>query len=117
MGAFQVSEQGDLANWRLPGRRRGAIGGAADLAAGSKRVWVMTTHTTKDGEPKLVSSCLYPLTASGVVTRVYTELAVLDVRDGGFGVVRLAPGTTGEEVAARTEGRLVPTDVLGSASL
>lgn len=102
MGAFQVSEQGDLANWRLPGRRRGAIGGAADLAAGSRRVWVMTTHVTKDGDPKLVERCSYPLTARAVVTRVYTDLAVLDVSDGHFWLRRIAPDTTVDDVERQT---------------
>jgi 3-oxoacid CoA-transferase B subunit len=103
MGAFQVSERGDLANWRLPGRRGGAIGGAADLAAGSKRVWAMTTHTTKDGEPKLVRTCSYPLTAAGVVTRVYTDLAVLDVTPRGLRAIGLAPGVTPDELAHLTD--------------
>jgi 3-oxoacid CoA-transferase B subunit len=110
MGAFQVSAGGDLANWRLPGRRGGAIGGAADLAAGSRRVWVMTSHVTKDGQPKLVGKCTYPLTARGVVTRVYTDLAVLDIVDGRFWPVTLAPGVTPEDVAGRTEG---PIDLAG----
>ena len=102
MGAFQVSEDGDLANWRLPDRRGGAIGGAADLAVGSRRVWVMTTHSTKDGEPKLVKSVTYPLTGRRVVTRIYTELAVLDVVAGGLRAVDLAPGVTPEELIRRT---------------
>ena len=102
MGAFQVSERGDLANYRLPGRRGGAIGGAADLAAGSRRVWAMTTHVTKDGEPKLLRECTYPLTATGVVTRVYTDLAVLDVTPSGFRAVALAPGVSADELIERT---------------
>jgi len=106
MGAYQVSETGDLANWRLPGRRGGAIGGAADLAAGSRRVWVMTTHRTKDRTPKLVTRCEYPLTAAGVVTRVYTDLAVLDVTPSGFRAIALAPGVTADEVRAATTGQL-----------
>jgi 3-oxoacid CoA-transferase B subunit len=106
MGAFQVSGNGDLANWRLPGRKGGAIGGAADLAAGSRRVWVMTTHTTKDGEPKLVSECTYPLTAIRVVTRVYSDLAVLDVAEGRFRAIRLAPGVSADEVRDRTGAEL-----------
>jgi 3-oxoacid CoA-transferase B subunit len=106
MGAFQVSAHGDLANWQLPGRKGGAIGGAADLAAGTRRVWVMTTHTTKDGDPKLVRECTYPLTAIRVVTRVYSDLAVLDVADGRFRAIRLAPGVTPDELRERTGAEL-----------
>jgi 3-oxoacid CoA-transferase B subunit len=110
MGAFQVSERGDLANWRLPGKRRGAIGGAADLAAGSRRVWVMSTHATKDGQAKLVKECSYPLTARGVVTRVYTELGVLEVAEAGFRLLRLAPSTSADEVARRTDAHVNQPD-------
>jgi 3-oxoacid CoA-transferase B subunit len=106
MGAYQVSEQGDLANWRLPDRRGGAIGGAADLAAGSRRVWVMTTNTTKDGASKLVRECTYPLTARRVVTRVYTDLAVFDVKDGAMWLRELAPGVDVEAVRSATDARL-----------
>jgi 3-oxoacid CoA-transferase B subunit len=106
MGAFQVSQAGDLANWRLPGRQGGAIGGAADLAAGSRRVWVMTTHSTRDGDPKLVRACTYPLTAAGVVTRVYTDLAVLDVADGRMRVRDLAPGVTMDRLLALTDAEV-----------
>jgi 3-oxoacid CoA-transferase B subunit len=88
MGGYQVSSGGDLANWRLPNRRVGGIGGAADLAAGSKRVWVAMKHTTKTGEPKLVHECTYPLTAKGIVSRIYSDLAVLDLdRDAGIAYV------------------------------
>lgn len=106
MGAFQVSHSGDLANWRLPGRRGGAIGGAADLAAGAKRVWVMTTHVTKDGAPKLVDQCTYPLTAAGVATRVYSDLGVFDVGEAAFEAIDLAPGVTEADVLARTSGKV-----------
>ena len=102
MGAYQVSMAGDLANWRLPGRRGGAIGGAADLAAGARRVWVMTTHLTKNGQPKLVARCTYPLTASRVVARVYTDLAVLDVTSEGFRVRAVAPGMSVADLRAVT---------------
>lgn len=88
MGGYQVSAGGDLANWRLPNRRVGGIGGAADLAAGAKRVWVAMKHTTKTGEPKLVDECTYPLTAKGIVSRIYSDLAVLDLdRDAGIAYV------------------------------
>jgi 3-oxoacid CoA-transferase B subunit len=109
MGAFQVSQDGDLANWRVAGRRGGAIGGAADLAAGAKRVWVMTTHQTKTGDPKLVRDCSYPLTARGVVSRVYTDLGVFDVAGGLFRVVDRAPHVDAASLASLTGGRLDPT--------
>jgi 3-oxoacid CoA-transferase B subunit len=102
MGGYQVSAAGDLANWRLPNRRGGAIGGAADLAAGSRRVWIMMTHLTKQATPKLVPSCDFPLTAAGVVTRVYTDLAVLDVSPGGFRAVALGPDVSASQLAEAT---------------
>jgi 3-oxoacid CoA-transferase B subunit len=104
MGGYQVSAAGDLANWRLPDRRVGGIGGAADLAAGAKRVWVAMKHTTKKAEPKLVPACTYPLTAEGVVSRIYSDLAVLELdRDGGIAyVLDLAPGVDRSELERAT---------------
>lgn len=107
VGAFQVSERGDLANWRLPDRRVGAIGGAADLAAGARRVWVMMSHTTKAGDPKVVASCTYPLTAPAVVSRIYTELAVIAVEADGLHVVELAPGVALDDVRRSTGAALL----------
>jgi 3-oxoadipate CoA-transferase beta subunit len=103
LGAFQVAANGDLANWAtgeatLPP----AVGGAMDLAVGARRVLVMTTHTTKDGRPKLLPSCTYPLTAAAVVDRVYTDLAVIDVTPEGFVVRETVPGLTRDELRART---------------
>lgn len=106
MGAYQVSDTGDLANWRLPQHRRGAIGGAADLAAGSRRVWVMLMHCTTEGAPKLVRDCTYPLTARSVVSRIYTDLAVLDVVPGGLRAVELAPDVSAAQLREVTEARL-----------
>ncbi|MAQ16811.1 MAG: succinyl-CoA--3-ketoacid-CoA transferase [Sandaracinus sp.] len=102
LGAMQVSQSGDLANWAIPGGRVMGIGGAMDLAAGSKRILVMTSHVTKKGEPKLVAECDYPLTAKGVVDRVITDLGVFDVTPDGFRVVELAPDVTLDEVRAKT---------------
>ena len=102
LGAMQVASNGDLANWSIPGGRTMGIGGAMDLAAGSRRILVLTTHTTKEGEPKLVATCDYPLTASKVVQRVITELGVFDCAGDRFRVVELAPGVTLDEVRAST---------------
>jgi 3-oxoadipate CoA-transferase beta subunit len=104
LGAFEVAENGDIANWATSVNDAApAVGGAMDLAAGAKRVWVVMDHTTKDGRSKLVRKCSYPLTALGAVSRVYTNLAVLDVTERGFVVVEMAPGLTVEELQARTE--------------
>jgi len=105
MGAYQVSAAGDLANWRLPHRRVGGIGGAADLAAGAKRVWVAMKHTAKDGGIKLVSECTYPLTAKGIVTRIYSDLAVLEIdREARIGyILDLAPGVERDAVVEVTD--------------
>lgn len=104
LGAYQVSGKGDLANWATddtsvaPG-----VGGAMDLVVGAKQVWVITDHTTKSGEPKLVEQCTYPLTAIGAVTRVYSSLAIIDVdKSAGMTVREMAPGLSFDELQART---------------
>ena len=103
LGALQVAQNGDLANWSTgePGAIP-AVGGAMDLVAGVKNVYVITQHTTKTGEPKLVETCSYPLTGLGVVNRVYTDLAVIDVTPDGFRVVELAPGVDLQTVRKKT---------------
>ncbi|MFG0257658.1 MAG: 3-oxoacid CoA-transferase subunit B [Phycisphaerales bacterium JB043] len=109
LGALQVAQNGDLANWST-GKRDAipAVGGAMDLVAGVKNVYVITQHTTKDGSPKLVETCTYPLTGLGVVDRVYTNLAVLDVTSEGFRVVELSPGVEFETVQRHTGARVLP---------
>jgi 3-oxoadipate CoA-transferase beta subunit len=107
LGAFQVAANGDLANWAtddatLPP----AVGGAMDLAVGARQVFVLTTHTTKDGRPKLLPTCTYPLTAAAVVDRVYTDLAVIDVTPDGFVVRELVEGITPSELQACTAAPL-----------
>jgi len=95
LGAFQVAENGDIANWSISDNDSApAVGGAMDLAAGARQLWVLMEHLTKSGESRLVRRCTYPLTALGAVKRVYTNLAVLDVGDEGFVVRDMAPGLT-----------------------
>ncbi|MGZ4547198.1 MAG: 3-oxoacid CoA-transferase subunit B [Blastococcus sp.] len=114
LGAFQVSERGDLANWATDqASMPPAVGGAMDLAVGAKRVLVMTTHTTRDGRPKLMAACTYPLTAAAVVDRVYTDLAVLDVVADGFLVREIVPGVSREQLQALTAADLRFADDLG----
>lgn len=109
LGALQVASNGDLANWSTgkPGAIP-AVGGAMDLVAGVKTIFVLTQHCTKHGEPKLVESCSYPLTGQGVVDRIYTDLAVIDVTPAGFQVVELSPGVDLDYVQARTGAPLLP---------
>ncbi len=106
LGAFQVSETGDLANWIVKGQRLGSVGGAMDLAAGAANVFVLMTHTDKEGKPKIVKDCDYPLTARGCVDRIFTELAVIDVTPQGLMVREMCPGLTLEELQRVTEPKL-----------
>ena len=107
LGAFQVSSEGDLANWHtgapdaIP-----AVGGAMDLAIGAKQTWVMMEHVTKDGQHKLVGQCTYPLTGKACVSRIYTDLAVIDVTAEGFTAVEIMAGLAFEQLAALTGARL-----------
>jgi 3-oxoadipate CoA-transferase beta subunit len=108
LGAFEVAENGDIANWATSENDTApAVGGAMDLAAGAKRLWVVMEHTTKEDVSKLVERCGYPLTALACVKRVYTNLAVLDVTETGFVVLDLAPGVSREELVAKTAASLV----------
>ena len=108
LGGFQVSEKGDLANWKVPGARgSGGIGGAMDIAAGAKVLIVCMEHTTKDGAPKIVKECTYPLTGLACVDVIVTDLAVIDVKPEGLVVREIAPGWTKEEIQELTDARLL----------
>ncbi|WP_394826061.1 3-oxoacid CoA-transferase subunit B [Pendulispora albinea] len=103
LGAYEVAENGDIANWATSEADTApAVGGAMDLAVGAKRIWVMMEHTTKEGAPRLVHRCTYPLTALGVVQRIYTNLAVIDVTPSGFRVIEMVPGLSLPDLRAQT---------------
>jgi 3-oxoacid CoA-transferase subunit B len=107
LGAMEVSEEGDLANWMIPGKLIKGMGGAMDLVAGVKRVVVVMDHTSKTGESKVLKACSLPLTGKAVVDRIISNLGVLDVVDGGLKIVELADGVTDAELRAATTATIV----------
>ncbi len=117
LGAYQVSEKGDLANWGRPGRPATGMGGAMDLAVGSKRLMVMMLHTTKEGEARIVKQCTFPLTAKNCVKKIFTDIAVIDVTEKGLLLREIAPGWTAEEVQALTEPKLILAEDLKEIEL
>ncbi len=117
LGGLEVSEKGDLANWYLPERGGGSIGGAMDLAVGTRRLIVAMTHTTRDGRPRVRRQCEYPLTAPAVVDLIVTDLAVIEVNAEGLLLTEVAPGVDAEFVQSRTEPSLLLSADLREMSL
>lgn len=107
LGAMEVAENGDIANWKIPGRMVKGMGGAMDLVASAENIIVAMMHTNKRGESKLLKKCSLPLTGVGCVKKVVTNLAVLEVKDGAFKLLERAPGVSVEEIQAATEGELI----------
>jgi 3-oxoacid CoA-transferase subunit B len=117
LGGLQVSETGDLANWRRPERPVGSVGGAADIALGARRVFVAMEHTTHEGDLRILKRCSYPLTAVRAIDSIFTDVAVLRIRPEGLVLEEKAPGWSVEDVQAITEPRLVVSDALRDISV
>ena len=114
LGALEVDEKGNLANWNVPGKLVPGMGGAMDLVVGAKKVVIAMEHTQKDGSPKILKNCTLPLTAVDVVDYIVTELGVMEVTDEGIVLRELAPDVTVEEIQSKTEAQLIIPDVIGT---
>jgi 3-oxoacid CoA-transferase subunit B len=117
LGAMEVAQNGDIANWKIPGHMVKGMGGAMDLVASAQNIIVAMMHTNKAGESKILPECTLPLTGVGCVTKVVTNLAVMDVKDGAFHLLERAPGVSVEQIREATAGKLVIPDVVPEMSL
>jgi 3-oxoacid CoA-transferase subunit B len=107
LGAMEVSENGDIASWKIPGKMVKGMGGAMDLVASAKNIIVAMMHTNREGESKLLSECVLPLTGINCVKKIVTDLAVLEVKNGAFHLLERAPGVSVEEIKSKTKGKLI----------
>jgi 3-oxoacid CoA-transferase subunit B len=117
LGAMEVSQNGDIANWKIPGKMVKGMGGAMDLVASAENIIVAMMHSNKAGESKILKACTLPLTGVGCVKKVVTELAVLEIKDGKFHLLERAPGVSIEEIIAKTEGDLIVPDFVPEMQL